>query len=764
MSSRKVRYYDSSTQTTTTAKFSFNKGKRYKWNKSSGAVEEITDTNTLADDELTIAGSKSSLRRISDIERNVSILASKVGVVGSTNDDTDAVLKSGSTMDGDLRIDKSDAAIILNDSKGSPEDQSIKIRAESLDNQLPGGEGLGIIIEENSSNGSPDTTPALVVKGQIYAGSAANKVWHAGNLDTTSFLSSNANDTYTGLLQFGSTSTRIDGSDTFPLVQVNSSRAYFGSTSRNKTVIASADTIHHVRAGTEYTIWTAYNDGSGSGLDADLLDGVDSTSFLRSDAADTSTGKIDFQGSIVVSNPVGTGHLQMGNVDNHSGNGYLRNNIVFQRNQDQITYDSTISSWTHAGGSSTDWSMIAHSSGALEFYSGPSSASAVTYTHADFETNFKWLSTNHVTGAAGRSVNLYGGLSVSNSLSVTGNVNAASVYSSDEVKVTFNSTDGTTAVKGYGIEMSRASSYLRPTADGTQTLFIGGADASLDWNTVQIKSTNGIKLNDEFLDNRYLMKNGTENGAVTIPVTNTDFIVQDTADGTTNFIWRDHSANVLYLGTANAVATLRSTLNLNSNNITNGNTITANYGRFESSGDASATSTTHAFQAGPTSSQNIIIDNNEIIARSNGALAPLYLQTDGQSTVFGNNTVNKVTVLNGNIDATGDICAYSTSDVSFKENVAPISNPLDKVMAIRGVEFDWNDDYVNTRGGVDGYFTRKHDVGVIAQEVEAVMPEVVGTKQDGTKGVRYEKMVGLLIEAIKDQQQQIEELKSKLEG
>jgi len=116
------------------------------------------------------------------------------------------------------------------------------------------------------------------------------------------------------------------------------------------------------------------------------------------------------------------------------------------------------------------------------------------------------------------------------------------------------------------------------------------------------------------------------------------------------------------------------------------------------------------------------------------------------------------------VNATGDVCAYYTSDVSLKENVAPISNPLDKVMAIRGVEFDWNDDYVNTRGGIDGYFTRRHDVGVIAQEVETVMPEVVGIRNDGTKGVRYDKMVGLLIEAIKDQQAQIEELERKLEG
>jgi hypothetical protein len=93
MSSRKIRYYDSSTGTTKTEKFSFNKSKRYKWNKSTGSVEEITSTNALAADELSIPGSKSSLRRMADLERNVSILASKAGVVAADNDDTDAVQK-----------------------------------------------------------------------------------------------------------------------------------------------------------------------------------------------------------------------------------------------------------------------------------------------------------------------------------------------------------------------------------------------------------------------------------------------------------------------------------------------------------------------------------------------------------------------------------------------------------------------------------------------------------------------------------------------
>ncbi len=71
------------------------------------------------------------------------------------------------------------------------------------------------------------------------------------------FLLSSANDTYTGLLSFGDTSSRLDGSDGFPLVQVNSSRAYFGSTSRSKTVLASSSNTgaKAIVSGTEYSIF-----------------------------------------------------------------------------------------------------------------------------------------------------------------------------------------------------------------------------------------------------------------------------------------------------------------------------------------------------------------------------------------------------------------------------------------------------------------------------------------------------------------------------
>jgi hypothetical protein len=78
---------------------------------------------------------------------------------------------------------------------------------------------------------------------------------------------------------------------------------------------------------------------------------------------------------------------------------------------------------------------------------------------------------------------------------------------------------------------------------------------------------------------------------------------------------------------------------------------------------------------------------------------------------------------------------------------------------IRGVRFDWTDEYIANHGGEDGFFVRKHDVGVIAQEIEAVLPEVVVDREDGYKAVNYEKIVPLLIAAIKELKAEIEAVK-----
>ena len=111
----------------------------------------------------------------------------------------------------------------------------------------------------------------------------------------------------------------------------------------------------------------------------------------------------------------------------------------------------------------------------------------------------------------------------------------------------------------------------------------------------------------------------------------------------------------------------------------------------------------------------------------------------------------------GEIRATNEITAYYSSDVALKENITTIDNALDKINSLQGVKFDWTDEYINSRGGEDGYFVRKHDTGIIAQDVEKVLPEIVAERADGFKGVKYEKLMGLVIQAIKELSKKVDE-------
>jgi hypothetical protein len=116
----------------------------------------------------------------------------------------------------------------------------------------------------------------------------------------------------------------------------------------------------------------------------------------------------------------------------------------------------------------------------------------------------------------------------------------------------------------------------------------------------------------------------------------------------------------------------------------------------------------------------------------------------------------------GSIRATGDISGFFSSDRRFKENIETIPNALAKLTQLRGVYFDWTKQFLETHGPGSEYFYGTHDVGVIAQEVREVLPEVVRVREDGTLAVKYEHIVPLLIEAIKELSVQVAELKAKL--
>jgi hypothetical protein len=109
----------------------------------------------------------------------------------------------------------------------------------------------------------------------------------------------------------------------------------------------------------------------------------------------------------------------------------------------------------------------------------------------------------------------------------------------------------------------------------------------------------------------------------------------------------------------------------------------------------------------------------------------------------------------GEIRATGDITAFYSSDIRLKENIFPIRNALQKVNEISGNTYDWKE-------GFDEIHSHKGtDVGVIAQEIEIVLPQIVTSRDNGFKAVQYEKIIPLLIEAIKELSSKIDRLENK---
>tara|TARA_R110000796_G_scaffold69937_2_gene159153 strand:- start:403 stop:1431 length:1029 start_codon:yes stop_codon:yes gene_type:complete len=110
----------------------------------------------------------------------------------------------------------------------------------------------------------------------------------------------------------------------------------------------------------------------------------------------------------------------------------------------------------------------------------------------------------------------------------------------------------------------------------------------------------------------------------------------------------------------------------------------------------------------------------------------------------------------GDIVADGDIVAYNSSDRRLKNNVEVIKGALDKIDGISGYEFDWND---KSPGWAQ---ERGHDVGVMAQEVQKIVPEIVIERKNGYLGVDYKRLVPLLIESIKELKKEVDDLKKKV--
>ena len=130
--------------------------------------------------------------------------------------------------------------------------------------------------------------------------------------------------------------------------------------------------------------------------------------------------------------------------------------------------------------------------------------------------------------------------------------------------------------------------------------------------------------------------------------------------------------------------------------------------------------------------------------------------------VHGNLTVKAKGSANGKISADNDIIAFA-SDKRLKENIIEISNPLDKIKQVRGIYYDWKEN-VKEKGFHPN--RKKNEIGMIAQEVEKIIPQEIEPApfNNDYKTIKYDRIIPLLVECIKDQQKQIDDLKNKLDG
>jgi hypothetical protein len=246
--------------------------------------------------------------------------------------------------------------------------------------------------------------------------------------------------------------------------------------------------------------------------------------------------------------------------------------------------------------------------------------------------------------------------------------------------------------------------------------------------------------------------------------------VLDFGVGTTTYSWLQSRSKSAY-GTNYSLA-----LNPNGGFVGIGTTIPTS---LLTVGKADGTSTAAELVLNPSAATN---EGGQIVIKKslNGSVSDWTIDQVGSSSanarfrIFSTGELAGLTILeNGNVGlgtatptvrlhVSGDIIANSvagTSDRRFKTNIHPVDNALAKVKALQGVYFNWNQ-----KDFPEKDFGSQNELGLIAQEVEKVVPEIVSKdkSKEEYRSVKYDKLVALLVEAMKEQQKQIEQLQLKV--
>ncbi len=202
---------------------------------------------------------------------------------------------------------------------------------------------------------------------------------------------------------------------------------------------------------------------------------------------------------------------------------------------------------------------------------------------------------------------------------------------------------------------------------------------------------------------------------------------------------------------------------------------TASFNTFigERSGQANTTGEENTFLGrtsgltNTTGTKNTIIGSTADVAFNNltNATAIGYgaVVSTSNSLVLGNGANVGIGLSNPAypLDVVGNVHGNSfinSSDVRWKKDITTLNNGLNKVLNMRGVEYLWKEDSPFGKGD------RTRQLGFVAQEVESVIPELVTTDPNGFKSVKYANITAVLVEAVKEQQSQIETLKKTIEA
>lgn len=424
-------------------------------------------------------------------------------------------------------------------------------------------------------------------------------------------------------------------------------------------------------------VWDSGNDGSGSGLDADTVDGVDSLSFKRNDQTGVTAefSKWYSTSSHVYSNSVSTYYwIHLGTMGGAS-KGSIEYEFKTDENYPHFV-KGTIAFSSFSGGSSFGVQHDQHSPDrfAVQVRLDTSRriwirAAGVAWSH------FFRFRTHHATGS----------FTTNTSFSVgTGKLTSVPANSSSDINGGHNLRASNTSVTG-SVPTYTDNYHRFPNLAVHHNVTIAGNTA---WHAGNDGSGSGLDA--------------------------------DTVDGV-------QASNMVQLtGTQDitGVKHFRS----------NGDTASITNPPLQAYAQTNSNGAIMAFHRSGHYAVNMGLDSDNVLRIGGWSASANRLQMD----------------MSGNLTMAGNVTAYS--DIRLKENIEVIPDALDKVQQIRGVTF--------TRNDVDDL--EQLHTGVIAQEVETVLPMAVSEDNSGVKNVAYGNMVGLLIEAIKELKTEVDDLKTQL--